>query len=88
MTNLTEVQNEDNREFLVGDLVVLTMDGTTDILLEVVNHMYTPKMYRVKILATGQFGPAFHTDIRHATIAEINAKRRLTATEQALGEVS
>ena len=88
MKNLTEQQNQGNQDFLVGDLVVLNIEGTTDVLLEIVNYMYTPDMYRVKVLATGQFGPAFNTDIRHATTAEINANRRLTATEQAIGEVS
>ncbi|RZG71848.1 hypothetical protein EXE09_17920 [Acinetobacter sp. WCHAc060025] len=79
---------ECDSDFLPGDVVVLIGEGTKDVLLEIVNHMYTPNMYRVKILESRTFGPAFKDDIRHATVAEIQANRRLTEAEQALAEVS
>lgn len=63
--------------FSAGDVVVLIGEGTKDLLLEIVNHMYTPNMYRVKILQSGNFGPVFKDDIRHATPAELHAKKRL-----------
>ena len=63
--------------FSAGDVVVLIGEGTKDVLLEIVNHMYTPNMYRVKILESGNFGPVFKDDIRHATTAELKAKKRL-----------
>lgn len=88
MTNLTEVQNEDNQEFLVGDVVVLTPDGSKDYLLEVIEHKYSSDLFRVKILSTGSCGPIHKSQIRQATVAELNANRRLTDAEQALGEVS
>lgn len=65
--------------FSAGDMVVLIGEGTEDVLLEIVNHMYTPNMYRVKILESGNFGPVFKDDIRQATSAELHAKKRLSA---------
>ncbi|EPF6237958.1 hypothetical protein ACQP6V_03295 [Acinetobacter baumannii] len=64
-------------EFKVGDKVVLVGTGTKDVLLEIVEHMYTPNMHRVKIIATGQYGPVFKNDIRHATPEEIAAGHRI-----------
>ncbi|MDC4306287.1 hypothetical protein NQ624_08525 [Acinetobacter baumannii] len=64
-------------EFKVGDKVVLVGAGTKDVLLEIVEHMYTPNMHRVKIIATGQYGPVFKNDIRHATLAEIRIGYRI-----------
>ncbi len=64
-------------EFKTGDYVVLVGTGTKDVMLEVVEHMYTPDMHRVKILSTGQYGPAFKNDIRHATPEEIAAGHRI-----------
>ncbi|MGQ1397954.1 hypothetical protein ACT41J_13655 [Acinetobacter baumannii] len=64
-------------EFKVGDWVVLVGTGTKDVLLEIVEHMYTPNMHRVKIIATGQYGPVFKTDIRHATPEEIAVGHRI-----------
>lgn len=63
--------------FKVGDKVVLVGAGTKDVLLEIVDHMYTPDMHRVKIIATGQYGPVFKNDIRHATPEEIAAGHRI-----------
>ncbi|EPS7820292.1 hypothetical protein ACK0BW_10235 [Acinetobacter baumannii] len=64
-------------EFKVGDKVVLVGAETKDVLLEIVEHMYTPNMHRVKIIATGQYGPVFKNDIRHATPEEIAAGHRI-----------
>lgn len=88
MKNLTEQQIDGNEEFLVGDQVVLTPNGTRNVLLEIVDYKYTNDLYRVKVLSTGSHGPIHRSQIRHATIAEINARRRLNSIEQALGEVS
>lgn len=63
-------------EFKVGDWVVVK-DTPLDVLLEIVEHMYTPNMHRVKIIATGQYGPVFKNDIRHATPQEIVAGHRI-----------
>ena len=61
----------------VGDKVVLSSADTEDLLLEIVNQMYTPNMHRVRIIATGRYGPVFKDDIRHATDEEIAAGKRL-----------
>lgn len=61
----------------VGDKVVLSSAGTEDLLLEIVNQMYTPNMHRVRIIATVRYGPVFKDDIRHATDEEIQAGHRL-----------
>lgn len=63
--------------FEAGDKVVLSSADTEDLLLEIVNQMYTPNMHRVRIIATGRYGPVFKDDIRHATDAEISAGKRL-----------
>lgn len=76
------------QEYLPGDLVVLTPSGTKDELLEIINHKYMNNLYRVKVLSSGACGPVFKNDIRPATVAEIQANRRLTPAEQALAEVS
>ena len=76
------------QEYLPGDLVVLTPAGTKDELLEIINHKYMKDLYRVKVLSSGACGPVFKNDIRPATVAEIQANRRLTPAEQALAEVS
>jgi hypothetical protein len=53
--------------FKVNEKVVLVGTGTNNLLLEIVDHMYSPNMYRVKIIDTGQLGPVYKNDIRHAT---------------------
>lgn len=63
--------------FKVNEKVVLVGTGTKNLLLEIVDHMYTPDMYRVKILATGQFGPVYKNDIRHAEPEEIAVGHRI-----------
>lgn len=84
MTNLTEVQNEDNREFLVGDVVVMVDEDDYDNLFEVAGR--SEKLIHLKgidFLFYGRLG----FQIRHASVAELNANRRLSDAEMALREV-
>lgn len=84
MTNLTEVQNEDNREFLIGDVVVMVDEDDYDNLFEVAGR--SEKLIHLKgidLLFYGRLG----FQIRHASVAELNAKRRMSVAEQAIGEV-
>ncbi|EPK3038101.1 hypothetical protein QP080_19505 [Acinetobacter baumannii] len=75
-------------EFLSGDVVVLTEECRTfksNDLFEVKNKtltsLWTIKSEKHLILVSSK-------EIRTATVAELNAKRRLTSAEQALAEVS
>ncbi|WP_284924457.1 hypothetical protein [Acinetobacter baumannii] len=75
-------------EFLSGDVVVLTEECRTfksNDLFEVKNktltRLWTIKSENHLILVSSK-------EIRTATVAELNAKRRLTKAEQALAEVS
>ncbi|WP_241675203.1 hypothetical protein [Acinetobacter guerrae] len=88
MTNLTEQQNEDNQEFLIGDAVVLTSgcknfisNDLFEIQAKSTDALWTIKSSNHVLLVT-------NIEIRTATVAELNAKRRLTDAEMALGEVS
>lgn len=88
-TNLSNQTTERNQpEFLVGDVVVLTKECRTfksNDLFEVKNKtltsLWTIKSENHLILVSSK-------EIRTATVAELNAKRRLTSAEQALAEVS
>ncbi len=88
-TNLSNQTTERNQpEFLVGDVVVLTKECRTfksNDLFEVKNktltRLWTIKSENHLILVSSK-------EIRTATVAELNAKRRLTKAEQALAEVS
>lgn len=66
-------------DFKVGDKVVLFGIGTKDLLLEIVDRMYTPSMHRVRVVATGQYGPVLKNNIRHATPEEIAVGHRIDA---------
>lgn len=77
MTNIPKQLQVNNSDFVDGDYVVLTSPGTKDELLEIIDHKYTPDMYRVKILSKGLCGPVFKGEIRHATPVEIQLKRRV-----------
>ncbi|EPH0587958.1 hypothetical protein ITD73_10615 [Acinetobacter baumannii] len=87
--NLSNQTTERNQpEFLVGDVVVLTKECRTfksNDLFEVKNKtltsLWTIKSEKHLILVSSK-------EIRTATVAELNAKRRLTSAEQALAEVS
>ncbi|RZG79646.1 hypothetical protein [Acinetobacter venetianus] len=65
------------KDYKVGEKVVLVGVGTKNVLLEIVDHMYTPNMHRVRNIATGQYGPVFKNDIRRATTEEIAARHRI-----------
>lgn len=88
-TNLSNQTTERNQpEFLVGDVVVLTKECRSfksNDLFEVKNKtltsLWTIKSENHLILVSSK-------EIRTATVAELNAKRRLTSAEQALAEVS
>ncbi len=88
-TNLSNQTTERNQpEFLVGDVVVLTKECRSfksNDLFEVKNKtltsLWTIKSENHLILVSSK-------EIRTATVAELNAKRRLTKAEQALAEVS
>lgn len=88
-TNLPNQTSEGNSpEFLVGDVVVLTEDCRnfkSNDLFEVKNktltRLWTVKSENHLILVSSK-------EIRTATVAELNTKRRLTKAEQALAEVS
>lgn len=88
-TNLSnQSMNSNDLEFLVGDMVVLTEECRTfksNDLFEVKNKtltsLWTIKSENHLILVSSK-------EIRTATVAELNAKRRLTSAEQALAEVS
>ena len=86
MVNLSKQAIENNTDFLVGDVVV-TIDPFFG------SDLLTIKEIRKNLLgmhfALFEEGGFWRlTGIRHATIAEINAKRRLTDAEQATAEVS
>lgn len=91
MTNLTEVQSEDNREFLVGDVVVSLCDGINPCLFEIqeAEHASYDEFVKCKPLGsqTGFVCFLAINEIRHASVAELNANRRLSNAEMALGEV-
>ncbi|EXR81925.1 hypothetical protein J685_1961 [Acinetobacter baumannii 541915] len=88
-TNLSnQSMNSNDLDFLVGDMVVLTEECRTfksNDLFEVKNKtltsLWTIKSENHLILVSSK-------EIRTATVAELNAKRRLTSAEQALAEVS
>jgi hypothetical protein len=88
-TNVSNQQPEGNLpEFLVGDVVVLTEDCRnfkSNDLFEVKNktltRLWTIKSENHLILVSSK-------EICTATVAELNAKRRLTSAEQAIAEVS
>lgn len=88
-TNLSNQTTERNQpEFLVGDVVVLTKECRSfksNDLFEVKNKtltsLWTIKSENHLILVSSK-------EIRTATVAELNAKRRLTSAEHALAEVS
>jgi len=88
-TNLSnQSMNSNDLDFLVGDMVVLTEECRTfksNDLFEVKNKtltsLWTIKSENHLILVSSK-------EIRTATVAELNAKRRLISAEQALAEVS
>ncbi|SBS22586.1 Uncharacterised protein [Acinetobacter baumannii] len=88
-TNLSNQTTERNQpEFLVGDVVVLTKECRSfksNDLFEVKNKTLT-SLWTIK--SQNHLFLVSSKEIRSATVAELNAKRRLTSAEQALAEVS
>lgn len=79
--NVSQQVIEDNTDFLVGDVVVLKKSNSDPQLLTI--EAYQPKDYYW--IEGGEL--VHQDDIRTATTAELQAKRRLTKAEQALAEV-
>lgn len=79
--NVSQQEVQDNTDFLVGDVVVLKNSNSDPQLLTI--EAYQPKGYYW--IECGEF--VHQDDIRTATAAELQAKRRLTKAEQALAEV-
>ncbi len=88
-TNVSNQTTERNQpEFLVGDVVVLTKECRSfksNDLFEVKNKTLT-SLWTIK--SQNHLFLVSSKEIRSATVAELNAKRRLTSAEQALAEVS
>lgn len=69
-------------DFLEGDIVVFVDDSKPDHLMTV------HKVQGNGVLLDGNRGFALSHLLRNATTVELDAKRRLSLTEQSLGEVS
>jgi FKBP-type peptidyl-prolyl cis-trans isomerase 2 len=80
--NLPQHHTNDKSDFLVGDVVVFIDDFMHDELMTV------HKVQDDGVLLDGNRKFALSHLLRHASIVELNAKRRLTLAEQSLGEVS
>ncbi|MCU4639324.1 hypothetical protein [Acinetobacter courvalinii] len=94
MTNISNEVSTHNSDFIVGDTVVIKTP------LEFINRTFdSDELFTVQdicglqsngvtILVNGQRVTAAESELRHASIAELNAQRRLTDIEQVLAEVS
>lgn len=81
-TNLAQHINPSNlTDFLPGDVVVFISENSTEQLLTVF------KVEQDSILLESDSKFASSHLIRHATVAEIKAKRRLTEAEHSIAEV-
>ncbi|ARG16045.1 hypothetical protein B7L44_05235 [Acinetobacter nosocomialis] len=93
-TNLSNQQPEGNlQEFIVGDMVVIQDHimwplGSDSIfcITEIKSDFLGDHVSMTDIKGNGWTSGTRY--IRHATVAELNAKRRLTNAEHALAEVS
>lgn len=74
-------------EYLHGDIVVLSL-GADSSLYEFIRANIMSKKHCYILKARKSFQCVLFTDIRHATVSEIQANRRLTEAEQAIAEVS
>ena len=82
-SNSMELESPES-DFLIGDVVVFTY-GYQPHSLMTVDAVLDEGLF----LGVSEYRQAFASkDIRHATVTELNAKRRLTEAEQALAEVS
>ncbi|MFW1859152.1 hypothetical protein [Acinetobacter defluvii] len=91
MANLPELESTES-DFLVGDVVVSTCDDVEPCLFTVIAIEHNSGEELVKCRMFGcliGFSCMLATnEIRHATVAELHAKRRLNEAEHALAEVS
>ncbi len=94
MTNISNEVSTHNSDFIVGDTVVIktplefinkTFDSDE---LFIVQDICGLLSKGVTILINGERVIAADSELRHASVAELNAKRRLTNVEQVLAEVS
>lgn len=83
MKNLTEQQDNNQPEFLVGDAIAYLSLRKPDAI-----HYVKTVSTKFEYLVLDNADVVNFSSVRHATTAEINLNRRLTATEQAIGEVS
>lgn len=94
MRNISNEVSTHNSDFIVGDTVVIKTP------LEFINKTFdSDELFTVQdicwlhssavtILVNGQRVTTAESELRHASIAELNAKRRLTDIELVLAEVS
>lgn len=94
MTNISNEVSTHNTDFIVGDTVVIKTP------LEFINRTFdSDELFIVQdicgllskgvtILINGERVIAADSELRHASVAELNAKRRLSNVEQVLAEVS
>ncbi len=94
MTNISNEVSTHNSDFIVGDTVVIKTP------LEFINRTFdSDELFIVQdicgllskgvtILINGERVTAADSELRHASVAELNAKRRLSIVEQVLAEVS
>lgn len=80
--NLTQQPSNDKSDFLAGDVVVFTDPNKPDHLMTV------HKVQGDGVLLNGNRSFALTHLIRGASVVELNAKRRLSAAEFVVGEVS
>ena len=79
--NVSQQVFEDNTDFLIGDVVVLKNPNSDPQLLTI--SAFQPSQYYW--IEGGEL--VYQDDVRTATTAELQAKRRLSEAEQALAEV-
>lgn len=94
MTNISNELSTHNSDFIVGDTVVIktplefinrTFDSDELFIVQDICGLHSNG---VTILINGRRVTTEESELRHASIAELNARRRLTAIEQVLAEVS
>ncbi|KYQ83485.1 hypothetical protein AWW72_14170 [Acinetobacter sp. NRRL B-65365] len=94
MTNISNEVSTHNSDFIVGDTVVIntplefinrTFDSDE---LFIVQNICGLLSNGVNILINGERVIAADSELRHASVAELNAKRRLSNAKQVFAEVS
>lgn len=82
-STVAQQKSKDNqRDFIAGDVVVFRQEYKPDCLMTV------HKAQNGEVFLDGDYNFALAHFLRTATVAELNAKRRLTKVEQALAEVT